>query len=153
MLLAASLVFVWGISCNKDDEAVNIPTKTELLSRTWKMTALKATVEGQTLNYMDSVAACVNDNLYIFINNGTYRSEEGATKCNADDPVVLESGTWQFTSNESQLKLEVESWQFISGENPWDIVKLDATTLQLRYVIPAEGEIPEITFEITFGAL
>lgn len=147
-------------SCSKDDDnSVSSLTKTEMIARTWKITAIDMTVAGETFNVLDSLPSCVKDNIYKFTAAGIYSSEEGLTKCNDTDPTVVETGTWLFMLSETKLKMNVSSWSFPDSDIPWsdeiiwDITSLSATKMQLDYVIPADGTNPEMKLRVTFTAV
>ena len=152
LLILMAFAAVGWVSCSKDDKTVQ-PTRTELISKSWKMSGLKMTMENVTYNLMDSLETCMADNLYIFSKDGTYKSEEGATKCSESDPATVESGSWLFTNNESKLQIKVESWEFLTGSNAWDIVALNETQLSIKVVVPAQEGIPSFTVELVFSAV
>lgn len=152
LLFLMAFAAIGWVSCSKDDKTVE-PTRTELISKSWKISGLKMTMENVTYNLMDSLETCVADNVYIFSKDGTYKSEEGLTKCSESDPSMVESGTWAFTNNDSKLQIKVESWEFLTGSNAWEIVVLNATQLSIKVVVPAQEGIPSFTVELVFSAL
>ena len=157
-ILALFSTIALTYSCSKDDDSVAQMTKTEMISRAWKISTLNVTVAGITYNAMDSMPSCFKDNLYKFTSAGIYSSEEGLTKCNASDPTVEETGTWLFMVNETKLKMNVNSWEFPDDSIPWDdeiawdLVSLSATRMELTYTIPASADLPEIKLQVIFIA-
>ena len=97
-------------ACNKKDTA---PSKTELLtSGTWKLTAVVADEDGNGTYETDRFATfltCFTDNYYTFSSNGILELNEGPTKCNPADPQT-ETSTWQFTQNETYLKIDNDDY-------------------------------------------
>lgn len=90
-----ALSFVGITSCNKDDDD---KSKTELLtSGTWKISSV--TMNG--VDFSSLIPACEKDNTTRFTST-TYTLDEGATKCDEDDPQT-ETGTWKFIENETKI--------------------------------------------------
>lgn len=140
LLLLSTLFFLLSApACNKDDEDV-APTKTQLVSKTWKITELKVTIGTEVFDSLSVLPACALDNVVKILANGSYTYEEGATKCDPSDPQVVFSGNWSFQSNETKINLDGDIW---------DVVVLSPTLLKIRIVMPAEGEIPSFTIDIT----
>jgi hypothetical protein len=104
LILSSAILFY---SCKKETQK----TKTELLTNgTWviKSYTINPGINfgtGLVTNIYSTLASCEKDNITQFLTNQTYTITEGATKCNATDPQVLESGTWKFTNNEQNLEL------------------------------------------------
>ena len=100
LALAAGFTFT---SCDKDDDAA--PSKTEMLTnKSWKMTASTVSVNnGNPNDVYAMMPACNKDDFSTFTSDGKYTLDEGATKCNAN-AVQTQTGTWQFTENETKLK-------------------------------------------------
>jgi hypothetical protein len=104
LALIVSLFFAI-LSCKKDDA----PTKKELLTgKNWILVAETVTpgiyINGVLIT--DSYAQmddCSKDDLSKFNSDGTYTFEEGATKCDVNDPQVWDSGTWVFNSDQTIL--------------------------------------------------
>jgi len=130
--------------CQKDDPPPP-PTKTELISRNWKATAMTAVFPAPigTVDALAQLQPCERDNIIKVKADGTYTVDEGATKCNPTDPQIVETGNWVFASNETKLT--------IMGET-WDIVSLSATTLVLKQDLPGMGGLPAGTLNLTLTA-
>lgn len=144
-VLALSLIALLAFSgCQKDDPPPP-PTKTELISRDWKATAMTAVFPAPigTVDALAQLQACERDNIIKVKADGTYIVDEGATKCNPADPQTVETGNWVFASNETKLT--------IMGET-WDIVSLSATTLVLKQDMPGTGGFPAGTLNLTLTA-
>ena len=123
-------LFVFGLTltaftaCNKDDDNGTPKTKSELLTQAaWKYQ--KAGFDGNGDNQIDVEAAedCSKDDLLTFAVGGTGTLDEGATKCDVDDPQSTPI-TWQFKNNETELDYDGEVAKIIS---------LDANLLKLSY--------------------
>ena len=127
--LSIALMAVLTFSaCKKDDPTP--PTKTELISRNWKITALSGTFPPlPAIDLYAQMSACEKDNIMKVSSNGTYILDEGLTKCNASDPQVVESGNWSFSSNETKITI---------GSDTFDIVSLSATTLVITQTVAAD---------------
>lgn len=134
VILATLILFL--SACKKDD---SVPTNTDLISRAWKYTALTAVSGAITVDVLQQMEACEKDNLLRFKSDKTFTDEEGATKCNATDPQIINSGKWAFNANETKLVLDGDSVQ---------IVSLSATKLHLRYTDPGP---PTATVDLIFA--
>lgn len=100
-LLVILIVTVFT-SCKKDDDTTtpSTPNTFELLTaKTWITT--DATLKG--VNVFATLETCYSDNIYYFIVDGTFITDEGATKCNANDEQFIK-GTWELTENNTKLK-------------------------------------------------
>ncbi|CAN5244469.1 hypothetical protein BH23BAC1_BH23BAC1_13190 [soil metagenome] len=149
-------------SCNKDDDTPPPPpTRTELLSnKSWITTALTVNPPLQLNNgnfvsdvygfYQANQLQCILDDVKFFYEKGSYTFEEGATKCNPSDPAVWESGTWLFNSTESTLVTTHVVPQGLSSTTSYDILELNETTLQLRYIQRFRDPETEQVFAYTY---
>jgi hypothetical protein len=100
-LLISGTIF----SCKKDS-GDSAPSKTDLLAKaSWKVINAEADTLGtgvyfSLLPYLDN---CEKDDITTYKADHTYQVTEGASKCNASDPDVFDSGTWQFSADEKLL--------------------------------------------------
>jgi hypothetical protein len=107
-LLTLITAFVLGIGACKKDAAPAAKSKTELLTQSnWKQLKFEEKTGSGAWIENTTVPACEKDNNFIFGTTATYEQNEGATKCVPADPQVVESGTWSFQTNETQLLLTV----------------------------------------------
>jgi hypothetical protein len=122
-------------SCNDDDEEEEpAPTRSELLvNKNWSVTGL--TVEPaididnngtQENNLIPFLAPCFLDDFFRYNSNGTYTGEEGASKCDPNDPQVFESGTWLWNSDQTRLVMN-----FSGGSR--DVLVTSITAGELKY--------------------
>ena len=140
------------VSCKKDSENMPAPSKTELLTtKKWRITAASTvTTMGTNTTTTDEYAttpACERDDFTQFMTSKVVNFDEGATKCNSSDPQTS-SGTWDFNSD--QTKLNLTSPDLGGLLLPFDLVKLDATTLTIRYTQSQSGS--TVIFNRTFTA-
>lgn len=125
-------------SCEEDEKPQN---KTSILtSKNWKMT-------GQTVNpgfpigngavitdfYEQFYEDCDKDNTMKFNENGSYSEDEGATKCNSEDPQTI-PGSWAFNTDETIISITEDS-ETIS----FTILELTNTTLKTKHTEKYEG--------------
>jgi len=104
-------------SCNDDDDDDDepAPTKSELVaSKNWMTTGLTVSpglAIGQNGNLENNLipfsAACNLDDFWDFNADRSFTFEEGASKCDPNDPSVIASGEWLWNSDETRLILEV----------------------------------------------
>ncbi len=120
-LLMLALFAVAG--CGKDP----VITKTDLISKAWKYKTFTAAAGALTLDVLSQMQPCELDDIYRFTTNKTFTVEEGATKCNASDPQIKESGPWRFNTAETKLYL---------GTDSVDVIELTSTVLHLRFNEP-----------------
>lgn len=131
-------------SCNKDDNKNTTPTPTPTqipvdykaqMKNDWLLTNLTAKLpldydndgDGETEIYAE-MPPCEQDNMFSFISDTLYQAKEGATKCNPNDPDVLQTETWSI--NYPEL--------FLGGQE-WTIQMLDEHNLVFYFTAPAPG--------------
>jgi hypothetical protein len=61
---------------------------------------------------------CDKDDVYSFKTDGTFTKEEGATKCNSNDPTIIGSGTWTLSSDENTFSVNNVEWKFVNTLTP-----------------------------------
>jgi Lipocalin-like domain len=111
-------------SCSKKNDEVTL-TKSELLeTHTWKLTKIKVS------GVESAPDACSLDDVYTFLDTGVYKQDEGPSKCEPSDPQTT-TGTWEFTSNETKIKVSYGGGAVIIFEK--EIVELTSTTMRLKY--------------------
>ena len=103
-LLAFSVfAFPLFFACSKKD---NKPAKTKtdlLVQLNWKYdNSGFDTDKNGTIDQNDPQDACITDNIYTFHSDGTGVADEGATKCDPNDPQTV-SFTWELKTNDTIL--------------------------------------------------
>jgi hypothetical protein len=114
--LKAGLFFIAGLflftACSKDDDDTPPPpTKTQrLTAKQWRLTAqtinpgIQLEPGGPTItDLLVTYLPCQLDDFVKFNTNGTYSAEEGPTKCDPNDPQVIETGTWIWNADETRI--------------------------------------------------
>ena len=100
-------------SCKKDD-----PSTTQLLTDPdgWILVAMTVDppivdpITGTSItDFYAQMDACDKDDITIFQDNGTYITDEGATKCDPNDPQT-QTGTWVLSADEKTITVDGESW-------------------------------------------
>ena len=132
-----------NIGCSKDDDSNPAPkTNTELLTTgTWKFSDIK--VNGTSVAGLFD--PCQKDNILTFLAAGTGTADEGATKCDPNDP-DSNSFNWNFETNETVLFVSTPF--FTGGSSTFTIVSLTESQLVLSQTISLSG-VPQ-NAEITF---
>lgn len=128
--LAIAAMFL--TSCYKGDSE---KTRKELLTQSGWILQGKLSKVGAAADFTDvtsSISTCKKDDLLSFNTSGQYAKNEGSSKCNAGDPDVIASGTWEFLTNETELKITIPSSSItykIEGiaQNSLILVETDAT--------------------------
>lgn len=113
------LALVAGLaSCKKDDDgdSSSPKTKTDFLTQNdWNIKA--ATISPAFVNpitnetvtdFYSLMDACDKDDILKFAKDGVHTLDEGATKCDANDP-QSETGTWEFQDSETKIKVTVDN--------------------------------------------
>jgi hypothetical protein len=94
------------ISCKKDDDKSN----TDMLTgKYWIFTSLTispAVMIGGTplTDWWSQVPACQKDNLMKFDTPNVFTDDEGASKCDPNDPQTI-TGTWAFNADETVISI------------------------------------------------
>lgn len=113
-------------------------SKTELLagksSKAWVLTSSK--IDGDEV--IIQALSCSKDDNMVYRTAKTYEWNEGSSKCNAKDPQVYETGTWEFNTGETEI--------ILNKEFNYTIVKLTTNTLQVS-IKNVFGETEELTFK------
>jgi hypothetical protein len=166
LLLTVPMIIVFiTASCNKDSSSSGgsvtptpvVATKLDMLTKpTWKLTAYTVdpaapfTSGGVAVaNWYAQMSNCSKDDIYKFNASGSYAFEEGATKCNPNDPTVWESGTWKFNTTStvvimSETSPKTDSYEYKLGE-------LTATKLVLVYEYKSSSSGIVYTYTQTFA--
>ena len=112
-LTAATALIVSIGACKKDnDNSGGNKSRTELLTQApWK------TVNQEFGNGSSWIVspdwtngeACEKDNILTVRTNMTWEETEGATKCDQDDPQIVDNGTWAWQENETKVVIRGET--------------------------------------------
>ena len=136
-------LFLSTFSCKKDDA----PSKKDLLSgKNWMLVSetISPAINFNGILITDLYAQmddCTKDDISKFNANGTYTLEEGATKCDVNDPQVYDSGTWVFNSDQTILVMTSPTNGTLNAE----IIELTST----KCVVSQESTINDIKYKIT----
>jgi hypothetical protein len=126
--------------CDKDDPKTNA----DLIIGNWKTTA--ATVSPELPFIGSDIFAqydpCDKDDIAIFEPNGVFKSDEGATKCDPNDPQTL-TGTYAFNPDQTVLTVN-------DGVDPqsYNIVELTESTMRASFTENSTGVV--YTYTVTF---
>jgi len=135
--LALALLPLFFISCKKDkkeDKPSPISARTEILTaRPWKTIAIGVnppidTGSGPPVSDIYATrAACEQDDLSRYKLDKTFTYEEGATKCDINDPDIYDVGTWEFNADETTLTEKPT----LASAKTYDIIQLTADKMVL----------------------
>jgi PKD repeat protein len=99
--------------------ATTPPTKKEIIAAgPWRIIGFKTFDGTTTTDVYFQWDNCDKDDIYSFQANGTWTNEEGATKCNPNNPTIIGSGTWTLSSDENTIKMDTEEWTFVNPLTP-----------------------------------
>jgi hypothetical protein len=135
-ILFSAILATAIIACKKPEtNTTPTPTYTKadtLQNGKWKLTS--ATAAGGVFDLTTSMQECQKDNLYTFNADKTITVDEGATKCAPSDVSPRNDGNWSLITNNTQLNISGSSITTQLGIPglTGDLVKLDATTLQIK---------------------
>ncbi len=134
-----SLVVIFMSSCSKDDDNPTESTKTVneyLTAGNWKVTALTidpgVNINGVVLtDFFAQMPSCTKDDLTKFNSNGTITDDEGATKCDPNDPQTTNDGTWVLSADNTSVTMSYP------GEDPTTVVisQLDGSVFKGTYTL------------------
>lgn len=89
-------------SCKKNSDQ---KSKTELLTqKDWVMSKYELKSGGSV--WIDETQYWQDfskDDHFVFRTNNTVEQNEGATKCDASDPQIVDTGSWAFSDNETKI--------------------------------------------------
>lgn len=144
-LFYLSIICFAIVSCRKQK------TYSELILGDWRMSAL--TVDPpQVVNSVvitdlyAQMEDCDKDNYVSFFDNGTYRFDEGATKCEMQDPQT-KSGNWEFLENDTKLRVIQ-----LNDTLVYTMIDLKEELLKMSYSGRDSNNILH-TLTVTFGKL
>jgi len=154
------IVFLFAIvgsclvsSCSvKDPIPLGAQTNAVLLagevgkSKTWKLIDFSysvGTTPSATVSY-----PCFKDNTYTFYNTKEqeYKDMEGDSKCNTDDPDLIESGVWSLSLDGNYLLVGVNDTFSGNGLFSPDIISIskDAKTWSRQFSSPYPAKITKL---------
>ena len=134
LLLVVSALFV--VSCKKDKVS---PTELLTAPSCWKMVLLEGFDSTNDLWVAVPLDACIADNCFTFNIDQSFATEEGASKCDPDDPQTAD-GTWSISEDGKRLSIS-EGGSSETG----DIVELSAT--KLSYEAAFDSAKVRVTFQ------
>ncbi|MDI9319005.1 MAG: lipocalin family protein [Phycisphaerales bacterium] len=133
VIFALSAFLFLFTACKKNDSSPTTTyTKVDTLqSGQWKLTS--ATAFGGVYDLTSTMKACQKDNLYTFNANNTITVDEGATKCATTDVSPRTDGNWNLSADYKQMTVSGSLFTSLGITSfTADLVKLDATTLQMK---------------------
>lgn len=127
-LIMISLTLVAMLTLCKKDET----TKDKLCGKYWISNAVTIDppiIVGSTpiTDFFSQMAQCWRDDLQKFDANGVYTFDEGASKCDVNDPQTV-IGTWAFNQDES---IATVTWG--GASRSYTIISLSSTKLIAKY--------------------
>ncbi|HKK40267.1 MAG TPA: lipocalin family protein [Cryomorphaceae bacterium] len=132
-------------SCNDDDddEDPTPPTRTEMLTaKNWMVEgwniepAIDIDNNGtQENNLIPFIEACNLDDFFDFNTDGSYTIEEGASKCDPNDPTIVESGDWLWNSDNTRLIFEASGGTTTEAE----VISISKTEMVVEFTSVQQG--------------
>ncbi len=139
-------------SCTKDDDtnsSSGTVSKSGLISAEgWIMNSFVTVISAPydtTFNQYDLMDACEKDDILMFKSDKSISSDEGALKCDPNDPQTSDEGTWELASNDTKLIITDDGEQM-----EFTITTLTSTDLVLENTEYDSAISAEITIKIGF---
>jgi hypothetical protein len=128
-------------SCDKDDDPM---TNEDLIIGTWRLSAFTVSPELPFIgsNVYSQIPDCTKDDLSIFEDNGVFKVDEGASKCNPNDPQTI---TGSYTFNPDMTVLTINDG---SETESWDISEISDSQMVATYEESDTGVV--YTYTLTF---
>jgi hypothetical protein len=136
-IAAASILIISAGACSKNDNGGGPSPKLQLITKAgWRVVNMEFGNGSSWIQNPDWTNApqCQKDDITVFKANMTYEENEGATKCDNDDPQVFDEGTWSFKDNETKI---------VKDGIEITITQLDNTTLQVVAPVPGSSTITQ----------
>ncbi len=139
-------------ACKKEDKAEPQPSRIQLLTDNyWKQTAavwISSERPGIIEDLYTSMEECNKDDLTRFAVDGTVMIDEGALRCEVNDPQTYVAGTWVFNSDQSIITLTDNS---SSGPEVINLYIEELTQTSLKVRITEEVEDKIYTQKLTYS--
>ncbi len=149
-LMLSSLAFT---GCSDDDDAPAPSREQLLVAKNWVLTAITvnpALFNPQTQTEMSDLfplfPLCKRDDFTNYMSNGTYIVEEGASKCDPNDPNTVENGTYTWNSDKSVIIHNQAQGQ---GSYEYIVKTLNSDQLIVEQVTVEDNIV--YTFTVTFN--
>lgn len=143
LLLTGFLIVSTLVSCKKDnDEPKSRPAL--LTERPWTLASVGVDINNDNKADLPfPLDDCNNDDTFTFRNDGTGTVDQGANKCDPDDP-QSEEFDWSLNNDETVMSVS-SSTLFLNGE--LTIITLNNNTMEV-YTDAADPERPSQTYRV-----
>jgi hypothetical protein len=162
LMAAACAGIILFAACKKDkddDNTVTPAAKTKkdyLVDGKWRFDAYTSVVHmtdsasGLDTTYTENgdLDECDKDDFALFLSTGKMLTDEGAVKCDEEDPQVDSSALWSLNSDFSKLTINQPD---IPISEDYDVLELTSTNLKMRtkYKETGNGQTYESEFTVT----
>lgn len=151
------LIFSFS-NCSKKSDPVLPPEELLVTSKGWIQTSQTVSprryINGVAVTdyYNQVLASCKTDDILTFTANGTsgpYIIDEGATKCNPNDPSTVDKGTWTLNANKTTIEFKSDSPSAI----PYTYIIVSLTSTTFKSIRSESDNITVYTYTITYTAV
>jgi len=151
MFISLLIIFT---ACKKDENNdTNTPTKSTqeyLTAGFWKFTAITVdpgiSYGGTTItDFFSQQDPCTKDDIMRFNSDGTITDDEGATKCDPNDPQTSNDGSWVLSTDNKVLTISYPEEAPIS----LTITSINSTTLTGNYSMTENFGGGDVTYTFT----
>ncbi|MEI9945024.1 MAG: lipocalin family protein [Chitinophagaceae bacterium] len=104
-----AMVFGFFISCSKkkEDTTPTNPKVALIIGSDWKVSKYETKVNSDPfIDQYPTIAACTQDDRYVFRSDKSYEYNEGPTKCNAGQPQVIYTSTWSLSADGTKITID-----------------------------------------------
>jgi hypothetical protein len=117
------------VNCTKEDKTPDpsVEIVALLSAKLWKISSTVMITTNGNLN--QAIPSCRLDNLWEYNSSRQFFLYPGVNKCSTSE--LTQTGNWELVSDNKSLKITLANGSSYTDE----IVLLDATKLQLKYVI------------------
>ncbi|MGB0391683.1 MAG: lipocalin family protein [Salibacteraceae bacterium] len=140
-------------SCKKDDDnggsdGTSVSKAGLLTSSGWVTTSIEATFPDPigTMDVFATFDDCEKDDIMIFKSDKSIVADEGATKCDPNDPQTESAGTWELTSNDTKLRIDDAGYV-----DEFDIITLTSSQMSIQITEYDSGLMADITYKMTLS--
>ena len=118
-------LFLFAFTACEDFE-IDLPINDDLSNTAWQLTSFVIEDESGAKETIQDMDACEVDNILIF-KESSFEYDEGATKCDEDDPQIQEGGIFVLSENQENLILTLED-EVIAAK----VLEFNSETLKLE---------------------
>ena len=144
-ILSVCLLIMFSCSKPEESKSNNIDPNDPLIG-IWKFTSVEEKAENGTWeDIFQDAEECQQNDLFKFMADGTFIVDEGASKCDSDDPQIMWDGFWS-KPTATLIKLKGIPGKYTGGADDFNgqeykIDKIEGNILELSISNDVEGDL------------